>query len=358
MTLVEVLIAATIAAVLAVALTHIFSSVLAVSREATAGRSLDRQAQFAVGRLRQDVSSARRVLSVTGTTLSLQALDGSLVSYTLAGGDSLHRRVNAGTWRLVATDVDSLALGIETISRPYTREAMLPDTVETFLRSFVPGELDSWVASTHCVYEARGERRIQDNDVAAVQFWSQPAGCIAFSRVEVRLKAKDHNPTQKDLRARVYQADAMGWPGTLLAQGVLPRLSVPASYAWVSIPLTPLVHGAIDPSGTYWLILSSTGTGIASYAGHFEYERIKDCWLGEWPVNSASYWESGDGGSTWSGGSYNHDGFHRLYGLTVGLRLTEVTETLTDTLGVTYALVLGQGGEAQRRAGYIALYNP
>ncbi len=358
MTLVEVLIASAIAALLAVALANVFSNVLAVSRAAVGDRDLDRQAQFAAGRLRQDVSSARRVLGATATTLSLQAIDGSVVSYELAGGDSLRRRIDGGAWRLVAAGVDSLALGLQTVQRPYTYEAMRPDTVEAFLRSFVPGDLDAWVASTHCKYEPRGERRIEGDDLAAVEFWSQAAGCFAFGRVEVRLKASDHNPPQMDLRARIYAAGALGWPGTLLAQGTLSRLAVPANYAWVSIGLTPTVYGPIDPTGHYWLILSSTGTGAASYAGHFEYERIKDCWLGEWPTNDATYWESNDGGGSWSGGSYNRDGFHRIHGLTAGVRLTEVTETVTDTLGVTYALVLRQGGEAQRRAGYIGLYNP
>ena len=53
-TLVEVLIASTIAAVLAVALANVFSNVLAVSREATAGRSLDRIIRIQDHRQRED----------------------------------------------------------------------------------------------------------------------------------------------------------------------------------------------------------------------------------------------------------------------------------------------------------------
>jgi prepilin-type N-terminal cleavage/methylation domain-containing protein len=357
-TLVELLVASAIAAVLAVALTNIFSSVLAISRTAQAGRAADRQAQFTVGQLRQDVSGARRVLTVTATTLSLQAVDGSLVSYTLAGGDSLRRRVNGGAWRLVATDVDSLALGLQTVSRPYTREMLVSDTTEVFMRSFVPGDLDAWVASTHCNYESRGEQKIKDDDLSAVEFWSQPAGFFAFSRVEVRLKAQETYPPEVNTWVKIRQADALGWPGTVLAQGTLNRLSVPASYGWVSIALTPVVYGPINPTGHYWLIVGAVGSGSHTYAAHFEYERIKDCWPMEWPTNNACYWESGDDGGHWSGGSSDEDGFHRIYGLTSSTRLAEVTETRTDTLGVTYALVLRQGEEAERRAGYIALYNP
>ncbi len=357
-TLVELLIASTIAAMLAVAMANIFSSVLEVARTAQAGRTVERQAQMAIGRLREDVSSARRVVAITATSLDLQATGGSLVSYALVGADSLQRSVDGGPWRLVTTGVDSLALGLQTVARSFTREEMLPDTVEALMRSFQPGDLDAWVASTHCDYEPNGKQSMHDNDWAAVQFWSQPAGFFAFSRVEVRLAALEHNPPEMDVRARIYQSNVSGWPGILVAEGTASRLLVPASFGWVSISLTPIVYGTISPTGDYWLILASTGVGHSSYAGHFEYGGVDNCWVGEWPVNDACYRETADGGGHWTSSDYEYDGFHRIYGLTSSLRLAEVTETLTDTLGVTYALVLRQGEEAEQRAGFIALYSP
>lgn len=344
---------------LAVAIGHIFANVLEISRAAQAGRTVERQAQMTVGRLRDDVAGARQVLAVSGTTLDLLAADGSLVSYTLAGSDSLRRRVNGGAWRLVAADVDSLELGIQTVARPYTRETMLPDTVESRMRGFEPGDWDALVSSTDCDYLPRGERRIQDDDYVMIQFWQQTAGFFAFSRVQVRMRAIDHNPCESDLWVRVQKEDAWGWPGTVVAQGILSRLSVPAGgYNWVSIDLTPVVFEPVVDGINYWLVFRSSGSGSNSYAGHFEYERIEDCDHGEWPVTNANFWYTTNGYSGYSGGGSDWEGFHRLYGLTTTPRLAEVTETLTDTLGVTYALVLRQGEEIERRAGFIALYSP
>ncbi len=358
MTLVELLVAGAIAGLLMTALSNILSNLLEISRVAREGHSLDRDTQLVLSRLREDVTTSSRVLAVTPASLDLQSIDGSLVSYAMAGGDSLHRRVNAGAWQLVAANVDSLFFTLQTLDRPYTYEAMVPDTVEALMRSFAPGDLDAHIASTDCDYESHGERKVENDDYCMVEFWEQPVGFFAFSRVEIRMKAKDHDPPEVDTWIKIHKSDAFGWPGNVVAQGTLSRLSVPSSYEWVSIALTPTVYETIPDNGDYWLVVGSEGFGGGTYAGHFEYERIKDCDWDEWPANGACFWYTHQHYADYHEGGADREGFHRIYGLRLTPRLTEVTETVTDTLGVAYALTLQQPGEREHRAGFIALYRP
>jgi len=357
-TLVEVLIASAIAALLATAMAYLFSGILNTSRSSKSTDDLSRDAQLAVSLMRRDIESATSIVGASGNKLSMWAPDGSKITYGMAGTtpDSLLRQIDAGTKELVAANVKSLQFSLNTISRTYTAEELAPDTTITILRSFEPGDWDGLIAVTHCDYRSAGEEKVADHDIAGIEFWNAPAGFLGIPAVEVRVRAKDHYPCEEDMIVKVFKAQAYGarYPDLLLAQGVIDRFEIDTGYDWHRADLIQVVDAEIDPLERYWVVVESAARGGGTYAGHVQYERIEHCDSGEWPVNDSSFRESNNDGGSWSSSSYDEEAFYRIWGWTAVMKVKEVTHVVTDTLGISYELILKRGEDIEHSAGFIA----
>jgi type II secretory pathway component PulJ len=363
-TLVEVLLAATIGALLAGALVHVFSGALDLSSTARQGANERRDAQLAVTLLQQDIRGAARIIEVGANELMLLSTAGDTVyySWSAAGTDTLVRIVGGGTIEPIAAGVDSLGFSLQTVMRPYTTELVLPDTSEAVVKSFSPGDWDDWVAQSECQYESRDDWKIEDNHWCAEEFWPDES-FLSLSRVSVRVWAKDHFPAEVDLIVEVYEAQASSpWElGTLLAEGRISRFALTEEPAWHETTLSTVTEQPIVADGHYWLVLHADGLGGHTYAAHVELERIKDCDkdcdVGCWPGTDHTYRENDHAGreGDWKDPSDRKDFFFDLRGLQARQKLTEVTLQIADTLGVVYSLRIGTAEEPERRAGYVAL---
>ena len=359
-TLVELLLAAAIASLIGVALARIFGGVLDLAETAHSRSEAGREAQLAASMLESDVGRAQRVLQIGSGSLALLDAAGDTIRYSWdsAVSDTLWRSAGTGTAAAVAAGVDSLSFTLQTVTRPFTTEIDQPVITEEVAVSFSPGDWDQWIAETACNYESREERRVKDREWCAEEFWPEE-DYVAFSRAAVRVKAKEVSPPDVDLLIRIHAADPTSprYPGTLLAEGSINRSSVGGTYDWQEAVLTQISTNPIVAGGHYWIVIRPKVTGSNTYAGHVELERVKDCYSGGWPGTDIYYRESPDAGSSWTLRTDRKDAFFSVSGLQTSLRLTEITQTLADTLGVAYGLKIATREEPERRAGFIALHD-
>jgi prepilin-type N-terminal cleavage/methylation domain-containing protein len=358
-TLVEVLVAASITALLSVALAHLLSLVLDLTRTVRAKDDLRRDAQLAVALVRRDVSQARAILSATEGAMALVTDAGDTVHYALdlTADGVLERWVNHGTRQTVAAAVDTAAFALRSVSRPYTDERMSTVTADARVAKFEPGDWDQWVARTICDYDTRLERKIGDSRWCAEEFWPTE-GFDALTRAALRIKARDQYPTQVDVLIRVYTADVVtGYPSLLLAEGRIPKASVTQAYTWIEVPLTTITLTSIVAGGHYWIIFRHDGTGSNTYAGHVEVERLKNCDPGDPLNNYMFYRQSDNAGGWWDSPSHLRETFFRLYGQRTANQLVDQTQTIVGKLGIDYRIALRRDSEREYRAGYLALHN-
>ena len=354
-TLVEILIAATLAALLAAALTEILYGALDLSREMSQDDALNRDMLLVVAKFREDIEEADRVLSISPTTLVLIAQNGDTLRYEWSGAsaDPLLRQVNGGTKRAIAGRVDNLTFALQTSSRPFTheRDALVP-TVKLACK-FDDDDASDWVSWYGCTDEYH-ERRIQDDDYAAEQMWAT-GNHDRFIGARVCMKAKDHDPVEVSLLVEVYRAGPLPdeCPGTLLAEGILDRFAMNSNWEWRWVDLTTVLEAPVVAGQTYWLLLRPDGAGGSSYAGTVRYVRLKNC--DSYPGNGMCLRRSNDFGATWDGPYVDYEMYFRVYASHDVWKLTEVTEDITDTLGIAYQLsLLGNEGN-EERAGFIAM---
>jgi prepilin-type N-terminal cleavage/methylation domain-containing protein len=358
-TLVEVLLAMAITALLSVALAHLLSLVLDLTRTVRAKDDLRRDAQLAVSLVRRDVSQARSILSATDGALALVTAAGDTVHYALdtAGEGALERWVNHGTHRTVAAAVDTAAFALRNVSRSNTSEQMRTVSADTRVMKFEPGDWDEYVSRSSCKYDSRQERKIGDYRWCAEEFWPTES-FDALTRAALRIKARDQYPTQADVLIRVYTADAFtGYPSVLLAEGRIPKASVTQAYTWIEVPLTMTTVASITAGGHYWIVFRNDGTGTGTYAGHVEVERLKDCDTDELPNNLMYYRASDNAGGWWDSQSHLRETFFRLYGQRTASELIAQTQTVVGKLGIDYRIALRRDNQREYRAGYLALHN-
>ena len=359
-TLVEVLVAASITALLSVALAHLLSLVLDLTRVVRARDDLRRDAQLATSLVRRDVSQARAILAATEGALDLVTAAGDTVHYALdtAADGALERWVNQGTRQTVATAVDTAAFALRNVSRSYAEEQVSTVSGDARVAKFEPGDWDVWVARTDCNYNTRLERKIGDYRWCAEEFWPTESFDV-LTRAALRIKATDSYPTLADVLIRVYTADAStGYPSVLLAQGRIPIASVTTSYAWVEVPLTAVTVTTIVAGGHYWIVFRNDGTGYGTYAGHVQVERLQDCSSsGDVMNNFMVYRSSDNAGGWWDTALHTRETFFRLYGQRTASQLVARTLTIADTLGIDYRIALRRDDQREYRAGYLALHN-
>jgi hypothetical protein len=343
-----------------VALVQVLDNVFELSLATRRQDVLLGDAQRAVALVRRDVSQARRIVSAGASGLTLVDESGHMVRYALAaaGSDTLVRRVDGGASSPIAGGVTGCAFALATVAHPFSEEQVAGVTVELPIAAFREGDWDDWVAETSCAYETRGERKVEDRAWCAEEFWDTPAG-LSFTRASFRAAAKDHFPAEVDLVVEIYVANLLGLPGTLVAQGKLSRTVFAAKdvYQWCQVTLTPIGAQPIPAGGHYWLILRPVTSGSKSYAGHIQYERIKNCQIGEWPSNGMCYRSSDNAGLTWTAQTSQYELFYVAYGLQALQLLTEVTQTVADTVGVSYRLAFAGQGESTYRGGFVALHD-
>lgn len=353
------LLAASITALLSVALAHLLSLVLDVSRVVRARDDLRRDAQLATSLIRRDVSQARAILTATDGALDLVTAAGDTVHYALdaAADGTLDRWVNHGTPRTVATAVDTAAFALRNVTRSYAEEQVTTVSGESRVAKFEPGDWDVWVARTDCDYNSRLERSIGNYRWCAEEFWPTES-FSGFTRAALRIKARDMYPTQADVLIRVYTADAtLGYPSVLLAEGRIRIASVTTSYAWVEVPLTTTAVTTITAGGHYWIVFRNDGVGYSTYAGHVEVERLQDCDSDDTMDNLMVYRSSDNAGGWWDTGVDTRETFFRLYGMRAASQLVAQTRSFADPLGIDYRIALRRDDQREYRAGYLAMHN-
>jgi len=359
-TLIEILLAGAISALLLTAAAGLFGNLLELSRGVSAGDEIGRDIERAVALLRRDIAQARGAIAAGADSLALRGDGGASVRYARRGAaaDTLVRAAGGGA-HPVAGGVVLLDFALHIVERPYTEEKIAPALIEREALAFEPGDWDAWIGQTDCTYESRGERRIKDREWVAEEFWGQGA-FAALTRAAVRVRAKDKLPTEVDILVEVYRAadQAPRHPAQLVAQGRIASASMTEEYQWQEVPLTTVDPAPIEAGGRYWLVCRPASAGGGTYAGHLEYERIKDCDSGEWPGTDMTYRQSNDAGASWSEATHRREAFFRLYGLSQETLLTEVSATKADTLGVAYRLALQRGEVSAHRGGFIAFHNP
>lgn len=357
-TLVEVLLATVIAGLISVVLVHTLLNAFNLSAEVHRDDRAGRDAQFVVASLNRDLGQANRLLALTPNSLSLVTVEGDTVSYAWSGtvSDSLTKQVNSSAPRVIADEVEKLLFSVQTITRPYRREQDMPDTLEYIVTHFDEGDWDDDLAAGGCHYESRGRFRVHENDICGEQFWNVQESFIDFSRVRLRVASLDMATPQTSLVVNIYDSDGVGgYPGTPLAQGFVAPGNIGTSFDWVEATMATITEAVINPAGHYWLVIKDNAGWSSSYAGHVEYERIDCAW--STPMNGMCYDYSYDGGGHWSGGSGETEMFHYIYGRRIEMRLTEVSQSRVDTLGVAYTLTLSEGEEREDRAGFIPIQN-
>ncbi len=358
-TLVELLIAGTVAAILAGAMAYLLSDVLHLASTARASHDLRREGGRAASLIRSDITGAARILAAAGDSLLLVTLAGDTVRYSPdpTAPDTL-RRLQGSVSGAVSAGLDSAQFRVHTAFRTNTREEMAPIRRELLHVSFEPGDWDAWAASHNCwMYEPR-EYEVSDQKWCAQEFWESPS-CFGFTRASVRVRARDKIPPDVDMILEIYEASAGagGHPDRLLGHGKISRHDLTAEYEWHTVNLLSLAPDPVFPEGHYWLVVRPDGDGASSYAGHLEYQLMAGCLSGSFPQNGMCFRESNDAGKTWGSGSYTKEAFFRVYAWHSVDRLTEVTRTLTDTLGISYTLNFRSGDEEVRRVGFVALRN-
>jgi len=357
-TLVEVLLAGAISALLLTALVALFHGALDLSRTLQARDALTRDADRAIALLTRDVGSAAEILAAGQDSLVLVATSGDTIRYALnpAARDTLYRQTGQGTLQPVAVGCDSLVCAAYAIKRPFTTERLVWVTNEQLIFSFEPGDWDPYLTCCDCQYESRAYARAKDEDWVGEEIWGQK-GCQQLTRIAFRAQSKEMPVPEVDLVVEVYTAGGgNGYPETLLAQGKLSRFELTSETRWHEVPLVTVAPMPIEAGETYWVVWRPPHSGGSTYAGDIQYERIKDC--DEWPQNGMCLRTTGDAGDDWSSGNYRHDAFFRLYGVTPVQRLAEVTDTLADTLGVSFRLAMREGEESEYRSGFAARQNP
>jgi len=355
-TLVETLIAATLGAVLIVALINLFGNMMTLSATMRQRAELRRDAELASILLHRDLSQADAVLGFTKLSLSLLAANGDTIRYAWNGtkGDSLTRQVDSGAAAVVAANVDTVGFLPLSLSRPFLTERVIATVIEDTVAKFDENDYDPWLGPCDCSKIKSEKRRVEDDNWCGTQFWDTEA-FGRLTRVSLRLKADDHFPPEVDMIIDVHE-DNSGRPGTVISTGRLSRLVFMQEniWEWHDVTLEAVGSDSIVAGDTYWILLKPPAEGGHTYAGHANYKKIEGC-DDCWPTNSVTYRFTNDGGSSWNTPYYDMDICFFLYGSKSSTALNEITQTLVDTTGVEFYLALEKDNEREVRAGHISL---
>jgi len=351
-TLVELLLAVTLGALLVVALHGTLGTALRVT-----------DAVDATDRVRADADQLHRMLTddlrggavraLGSRELALTTADGDSVRYAWSGiaGDPVSVARGAGPVSLLAERATHLRFELHTLTRTHPVETLVPDSQAVTLARFVPGDWDEHVAGGDCAYAGRGRVEVTLTTWVAVRL-AAPHPVMRLDSVRVRL---DHGllPPTSFLRATVHRASGglPETPGPQLAGGTLSPADVPASPAWRTIPLTPSVADTVATDEILWVVFSTPGVGSA---GRVELEQVS--------CSGAPPAVPGDlvtritttGGLGWTAPDPTRMAFIELLGLGVDDVLVRVPTPVVDTLGVTYELRLGDGDTEEVRSAHVA----
>ncbi len=355
-TLTEVLIAGSIAAMLATAMVSVLSQFSTLAEDTYAERRLNQQLQRATGLMRKDVSQARQILT-TGKYLILISADEDTIAYRPAGAalDTLLRYGPGATPAVIATALDTFWVASHAIGIPGLCERMVPDTSQVTIQECDESDMDELVDGGGCDEWDLKEREIKDDHWIAEQFWDT-GDHASFGEASV-LVVNRKSEVEVDLILDIYLGNGPGgYPGTLLAQGRIPKGNITTAWAWHTCGLTTIVDQPVVDGVVYWLLARHDGSGGSTYAGHVQWGEAKSCDYGP-PSNGMCYWKTDNAGGEWKDANAYRETLFRVTSPVYSTKLAIVTEDLPDTLGVSYELVLSDGETSTRSEGFIALHN-
>ena len=359
-TLVEVLIASTLSAILGSALIYLLSHFATLTDDLNAGRALQRDLQRATSLLRKDVSQATAVLEAGPGRLLLLSAAGDSLYYALSGAspDTLVRYVKGQSPAPVATGVDTFWTTAQTITIPRWRETNVPETTLVVSSQCDQDDLDELADSGSCDDVDLRRWRIEDEHWAAAQFWdTEDQASFDYAEVMVR-NSDEEDGLDEDLILEIYKNDSSyGYPGTLVARGRIEKDEITPGWSWHGCELTMQIEEPVVAGATYWLVVRHDGSGNSSYAGSIRWGEVDDC---DWSPqsNAKCLGLTTDGGQTWTEtNELDRELLYRVYSPAFTTTFKEVVQNDTDTIGIAYALKLGQGNKEGRSEGFIALHN-
>lgn len=357
-TLVEVLIAATLSAILGSALISLLSHFATLTDDLDAGRALQRDLQRTTSLLRKDVSTAAAVLEAGPGKLLLLSAAGDSLYYALSGAspDTLVRYVNGQRPAPVATGVDSFWTAAQTVTIPRWRETDVPETTLVVASQCDQDDLEDLADSGECDDLQMHSYRIEDDHWAAAQFWDTESH-PGFGYAEVVLR-KESPVVLADLILEIYKNDSSpGYPGTRMAAGTIAKEDLTTDWAWHGCELTMAIDEPVVAGATYWLVVRHENSGPTSYAGHIRWGDADDCDSSP-QGNGKCMGLTSDGGASWDETSeLDQELLYRVHSPAYTMTFKEVVQNDTDTIGISYALKLGQGNKEGRSEGFIALHN-
>lgn len=350
-TLVELLLAATLGALLLLALQGTLGTAFRVTDAVDRADRLHADADQ-LHRLLQDDVRDGAVRALSPRELSLTTASGDSVRYLWTGtpGDPLSVIRGTGPAMLLAEHVDHLRFDLHALTRTVPVETLLPDTQAVTLARFVPGDWDDHVAGGDCAYDGRERVAITLTSWAAVRF-AAPEPVVGLTSVRVRV---DHGllPPTGFLRASVHRAagSVPETPGTELAVGYLAPGSIPASPDWRTIDLSPSAVDTVATDQILWVVFSSAGVS----SGRVELERVTCSGAPPATPGDLVTRTTATGGLTWSTPDPTRMAFVELTALGVDDVLMRIATPVVDTLGVAYELRLRDGDTEEVRSSHVA----
>lgn len=213
LTLVELLVSGTLAAMVLVAAVALSLAVFDATLEDPDAILLEADARRFELLLRGDVSRAVDVVSLTPWALDLLAADGDTIRYAWDGvpGSDVTRTIAAVTG-VVAAEVDSLRFQALTATQPLTTETFgLTEIVGTAV-SYDFGDLTAYTDTTGCWNYSMGTNKIQGRYQVGVTF-DATADHDTLITASVRVAAIDQFPRHRHGRRGVHGVGSGRAPG-------------------------------------------------------------------------------------------------------------------------------------------------
>jgi Prokaryotic N-terminal methylation motif len=347
-TLVEVVIAAAITALVAGALAHIFSTTLTFRTQLPDADSFSQDAHLGINLLGSDIRGSTSIVGVSGAKITLQSGDGSKISYSWDGtpGSPLTRQIDSELVQPALSAVQAASFKLETISRQVLREVYVKDTLTAKANSFYSGDWDEWVAETSCYYIGPNTFLVRGWDCIGEHFTLQDE-FLGFYSVGVHW-GNGGVGLNSDLLVEIYVVDQWDRIQYRVAHVTFSRSLTESSRKWIYKRLTTDVVEKAVPGEYYLLSCRAANQGTAGYLG---YERMGGC--GSWPDNGMWFTYSVNWGNDWTGSS-ERELFYDIQGYKLENRLAERVVTEIDTLGISYNLTLLHNGDQESYGGYLA----
>ncbi len=354
-TLVELLLAASITAILVLGVVSVLRTSIWLTDAVDADRDLQETARLLTTRLGADLRATTIVASTSRALTLVESASGDTIRWQWSGtaGDPITRRVGTGALVALADAADGVVFTSTSLQRTVDSEIVQEAVSDTLAASFTSADWSALVDSTACAYDTPRTYRIDGQSWAAEEFLT-PRSMTAITEAKLRMASIGSLRPAVDLLVEIRRSSAsIDQPGALYAEGTLSRMTVGGTWADVPVTFTPVDDAPLGFQEPLWLVCRGKGTAL-DYAGSVQVTQLTGCGHGEHPSDSNWFRETSDSGASWSARNRDVEMTFSVRGQYTTPSVVDTTETLTHTTGVGYDIQLSEGEHAVRRAGYIA----